>query len=36
MAADAYDSDDQAAGHIVKRLRRYKIRLKDYQARRGG
>jgi ribosomal subunit interface protein len=36
MAADAYDSADQAAGHIEKRLRRYKRRLKDNQARRGG
>jgi ribosome hibernation promoting factor len=35
-AADAYDSADQAAGHIEKRLRRYKRRLKDNQARRGG
>src|SRR5512143_1705948 len=36
MAADAYASADQAAGHIEKRLRRYKRRLKDNQARRGG
>jgi ribosomal subunit interface protein len=36
MAADAYDSADQAAGHIEKRLRRYNRRLKDNQARRGG
>jgi ribosomal subunit interface protein len=36
MAADAYDSADQAASHIEKRLRRYKRRLKDNQARRGG
>ena len=35
MAADAYDSADQAAGHIEKRLRRYKRRLKDNGARRG-
>ncbi len=36
VAADPYDSADQAAGHIEKRLRRYKRRLKDNQARRGG
>jgi ribosomal subunit interface protein len=35
-APDAYDSADQAAAHIEKRLRRYKRRLKDNQARRGG
>jgi ribosomal subunit interface protein len=36
MAADAYDSADQAALHIEKRLRRYKRRRKDHQAVRGG
>ena len=36
MAADAYDSAEQAAIHIEKRLRRYKRRRKDHQARRGG
>jgi ribosome hibernation promoting factor len=35
MAADAYDSADQAAIHIEKRLRRYKRRRKGRQARRG-
>lgn len=35
-AADAYESADQAASHIEKRLRRYKRRRKDNQARRGG
>jgi ribosomal subunit interface protein len=35
MAADAYDSADQAATHIEKRLRRYKRRRKDHQAQRG-
>lgn len=35
MAADAYDSADQAAGRIEKRLRRYKRRRKDHQALRG-
>lgn len=35
-AADPYESADKAAGHIEKRLRRYKRRLKDNQARRGG
>jgi ribosomal subunit interface protein len=36
MAVDAYESADQAAIHIEKRLRRYKRRRKDNQARRGG
>ena len=36
MAPDAYDSADQAAIHIEKRLRRYKRRRKDRQGRRGG
>ncbi len=35
MAADAYDSADQAAIRIEKRLRRYKRRHKDHQAQRG-
>jgi ribosome hibernation promoting factor len=35
MAADAYDSADQAALRIEKRLRRYKRRRKGGQARRG-
>ena len=35
MAADAYDSADQAAIRIEKRLRRYKRRRKGHQARRG-
>jgi ribosomal subunit interface protein len=35
-AVDPYDSADKAAGHIEKRLRRYKRRRKDNQARRGG
>jgi ribosomal subunit interface protein len=35
MAADAYDSADQAAIHIEKRLRRYKRRRKGHQAQRG-
>ena len=34
-APDAYESADQAAGHIEKRLRRYKRRRNDGQARRG-
>ena len=34
MAADAYDSADQAAIRIEKRLRRYKRRRKDHQSRR--
>ena len=36
MAAEAYDSAEQAAVRIEKRLRRYKRRRKDHQARRGG
>jgi ribosomal subunit interface protein len=36
MAADAYESADQAAAHIEKRLRRYKRRRKDHQGVRGG
>ena len=32
MAADAYESADQAAIHIEKRLRRYNRRRKDHQA----
>ncbi len=36
IAVDPYDSADQAAVHIEKRLRRYKRRRKDNQARRGG
>jgi ribosome hibernation promoting factor len=36
MAAGAYESADQAAIHIEKRLRRYKRRLKDHKALRGG
>jgi ribosomal subunit interface protein len=36
MAADAYQSADQAAIHIEKRLRRNKRRRKDHRARRGG
>ena len=36
MAADAYDSAEQAAIRIEKRLRRYKRRRKDHQARRRG
>jgi ribosome hibernation promoting factor len=36
MAADAYESADQAAIHIEKRLRRYKRRRKDHQGLRGG
>jgi ribosomal subunit interface protein len=35
MAADAYESADQAAVRIEKRLRRYKRRRKDHQAMRG-
>jgi ribosomal subunit interface protein len=34
-APDAYESADRAALRIEKRLRRYKRRLKDSQARRG-
>jgi len=36
MAADAYESADQAAFRIEKRLRRYKRRRKDHQALRTG
>lgn len=36
VAADAYDSAEQAALHIEKRLRRYKRKRKDHQARRVG
>jgi ribosomal subunit interface protein len=36
MAADAYESADQAAIRIEKQLRRYKRRRKDQQSRRGG
>ena len=36
MAADAYESAAQASERIEKQLRRYKRRLKDHQARRGG
>jgi ribosomal subunit interface protein len=36
QAADAYDSATQAALRIEKRLRRYKRRRKDHQARRRG
>ena len=36
IAPDAYDSAAQAALRIEKRLRRYKRRRKDHQARRGG
>jgi len=36
MAADAYESVDQAVIHIEKRLRRDKRRRKDHQAQRGG
>lgn len=35
MSPDAYDSADRAALRIEKRLRRYKRRQKDSQARRG-
>ena len=35
MSADAYESADQAATRIEKRLRRYKRRRKDHQAQRG-
>ena len=34
-ATDAYESADQAAVRIEKRLRRYKRRRKDHQALRG-
>ena len=36
LSPDAYDSATQAALRIEKRLRRYKRRRKDHQARRGG
>src|SRR4029078_9859580 len=36
MAPNAYDSAEQAAIRIEKRVRRYKRRRKDHQARRGG
>ena len=36
LAADAYESADQAAIRIEKRLRRYKRRRKDHQALRAG
>jgi ribosomal subunit interface protein len=36
MAADAYESADQAAVRIEKQLRRYKRRRKDHQGLRGG
>jgi ribosomal subunit interface protein len=36
VAADPYDSAEQAALRIEKRLRRYKRKRKDHQARRGG
>jgi ribosomal subunit interface protein len=36
MAADAYDSAQQAAIRIETQLRRYKRRRKDNQARRNG
>jgi ribosomal subunit interface protein len=36
MAADAYESADQAAIRIEKQLRRYKRRRKDHQGLRGG
>jgi ribosomal subunit interface protein len=36
MAADAYESVDQAVAHIEKQLRRYKRRRKDHQGLRGG
>lgn len=36
MAADAYDSAEQASVRIEKQLRRYKRRRKDHQGRRGG
>jgi ribosome hibernation promoting factor len=35
MAADAYESVDQAAVRIEKQLRRYKRRRKDHQGQRG-
>ena len=36
MAPGAYESADQAAIRIEKRLRRYKRRRKDHQGMRGG
>ena len=36
VATDAYESAEQAALRIEKRLRRYKRKRKDHQARRGG
>src|SRR5258708_33389873 len=36
MAADAYDSAEQASVRIETQLRRYKRRRKDSQSRRGG
>jgi ribosomal subunit interface protein len=36
MAADAYESAEQASVRIEKQLRRYKRRRKDHQGRRGG
>lgn len=36
MAADPYESADEAASRIETRLRRYKRRRKDRQGRRGG
>ena len=36
MAADAYESAEQASVRIEKQLRRYKRRLKDHNGRRGG
>lgn len=36
IAPDAYESADEAAANIEKRLRRYKRRRKDSQARRRG
>jgi ribosomal subunit interface protein len=36
MAADAYESAEQASVRIEKQLRRYKRRRKDQQGRRGG
>ncbi len=35
VAVDPYDSAEKAAAHIETRLRRYKRRRKDNQARRG-
>ncbi len=36
MAADAYESAEQASVRIEKQLRRYKRRRNDHQGRRGG